>query len=43
MLVTIALVFGGFACVVWRACRRGRSAQPFSPQGKLRWGDEPAP
>lgn len=43
MLATILLVFGGFALVVLRACRRStRSEQRFAPAGKLRWTDEPS-
>lgn len=42
MLATIAMVLGGFALVVVRACRKGAaSGERFAPEGKLRWTDEP--
>ena len=41
MLATILLVLGGFSLVVWRAWRKGSSGEGFTPEGKLRWTDEP--
>jgi hypothetical protein len=40
MLGTIAVVLGGFAFLVLRSYRSARS-EPFRPEGKLRWSDEP--
>jgi len=42
MLGTLFVVLGSFAWMIVRAYRRGAS-EPFQPEGKVRWTEEPHP